>query len=147
LALGMNTYARDFYEKAIQIDNANSDIYLKYAQALYELQDYETVVTVLDKSIELSKDDATPYYNKSLALYQLEKYDLALDNINNAINCNCDVADYFFLKGMILEKLGNMTEAIYAYEECASFSEDESAKEQIKQKVKTLNNVPEEISQ
>ena len=138
LALGMNTFAKDYYEKAILIDNTNAQALSHYAQALYELKDFETADAVLDKAIECDSDDDKLYYNKALIEYELKKLDLALVNIKKASILKPLEADYFYLEGLILEADNNPKDSIFAYEKYIELSQDENLKSQVQAKVKTL---------
>ena len=134
----MKTYAKDYYEKAIQINNTDADALSHYAQVLYELKDYETASGVMDKAIEISPKDDKLYYNKALMLYQMKEYDKVIPNVNKAIMLNNIEADYFYLQGLTYEAQDNKKEAIFAYEKYMELSQDTKLKDTLQKKVKTL---------
>ena len=136
--LGMNTYAKDYFEKAIQLDNTNYDVLLKYSQVLYELKEFDIALDVIDRAIDTTKNDDKLYYNKSLINFNIEKYELALNDIKKAISINPEVADYFYLQGMILEKSQKLKDAIYSYEQFLEMAQDEETKAYIQLKIKLL---------
>ena len=138
LALGMKTYARDYYEQAIQINNTDSNALVHYAQVLYDLKDFETASGAIEKAIEISPKDDKLYYNKAIMLYELKEYDKTIPYINKAIMLNNSEADYFQLQGLIYEALDNKKEAIFAYEKYMELSNDEKIKETLQKKVKSL---------
>ena len=138
LALNMHTYAKNYYELAIQIDNSNQDALVHYAQVLYELKDYDTALIVLDKAIENDSKDDKLYYNKALIEYEKGKFDLADSDIKKALLISADDADYNYLQGMILEALNNSQGAIFAYEKYIELSDDEATKSKVQLKVKNL---------
>ena len=138
LSLGMNEFAKDYYEKALVIDNSDPDILSHYAQALYLLKDYETADSVLDKAIECDNNDDKLYYNKALIEYELKKYDLALINVKKASVLKPLVADYFYLEGLILEADNNSKDAIFAYEKFIELTTDDLLKSQVQTKIKSL---------
>ena len=138
LALNMHTYAKNYYELAIQLDNTNQDALVHYAQVLYELKDYDTALIVLDKTIENNPNDDKLYYNKALIEYEKEKYDLADSDIKKALLLNTNDDDYNYLQGMILEALNNNQGAIFAYEKYIELSDDEETKTKVQAKVKKL---------
>lgn len=137
-AQGMNMFAKNYYEQALNLDNTNVEALTRYAQALYELKDYDLSLAILDKIIELNPQDDKSYYNKALINYEQKSYDIAREELINALNAKPTVADYHYLLGMILEAQGNSKDAIVAYEMFLQFSTDETLKEKIKSKTKAM---------
>jgi tetratricopeptide (TPR) repeat protein len=73
-ALSMNTYARNYYEQALNLDSENIEALTKYAQVLYELKEYELSLAILDKLINENPNDDKSFYNKALIKYNLKDY-------------------------------------------------------------------------
>ena len=137
-ALKMYTFAKDYYEKAIQIDNTNQNALIRYSQVLYELKDYDIALGVLDKAIENDPGDDKLYYNKSLIYYQTKKNDPAVENIKKALEINASNSDYHYLFGLILEESNNLKDAIFAYEKAIELSDNEKFKTELQDKTKKL---------
>ncbi len=138
LSLGMNMYAKNYFEEAIQLDNTDSNALVHYAQSLYQLKDYDTAVAVLEKAHEISPDDAEILYNIALIQYQTVKYDDALKTIDNSILIKNNSADSYHLKALILEALKNYKDAIFAYEKYVELCKDEEQKARVEDKIKSL---------
>lgn len=137
-AQGMNMFAKNYYEQALNLDSSNIEALTRYAQALYELKDYELSLAVLDKITEINSKDDKSYYNKALINFEQKEYDKAREELINALNAKPTVADYHYLLGMILEAQGNSKDAVVAYEMFLQFSTDETLKEKIKSKTKAM---------
>ena len=137
-ALGMNTYAKNYYEQALTLDGSNLDIVARYAQVLYELKDYETALALLDKITDENPNDDKAYYNKGLINFQLKEYETAVKDIFKAIEIDPTKADSYYLLGSVFEAYEKPQDAIYAFEKFIEFSTDETLKEKIKAKTKNL---------
>jgi tetratricopeptide (TPR) repeat protein len=72
-ALGMNTYAKNYYEQALALKNSDVDILSRYAQVLYELKETDTALALLDKITDENPQDEKAYYNKGLIQFE-QKY-------------------------------------------------------------------------
>ena len=93
---------------------------------------------ILEKINELNPNDDKAFYNKALVAYETKEYEKAINDLREALKIKFDVADYHYLLGTILEAQGDSKNAIYAFEKFLEYSTDETLKERIKLKTKSL---------
>ena len=60
------------YDKAIEFNTKDGDMYFNRGLAKYELKDYKSAIADYHKAIEIAPIDANAYYNSGLAKYLLE---------------------------------------------------------------------------
>ncbi len=138
LSLGMNLYAKNYFEQAIQLDNTDSNALVHYAQALYQLKEYDTAIAVLEKAHDIVPDDAEILYNIALIQYQTVKYEDALKTIDKSILIKNNSTDSHYLKALILEASEKYKDAIFSYEKYVELCTNDELKARVEDKIKSL---------
>ena len=69
--------AAEFYRKALEIDNQNSNAYSELGDVLIRQKNYQEAVEVLNKGVETNLDSLILNYKLGLAYYQNENYEEA----------------------------------------------------------------------
>jgi tetratricopeptide (TPR) repeat protein len=121
------------YDRALEIEPNNADIWNNKGHALDDLGNHEEAIQCYDKALELDSNHAIAWNNKGFALAKLGKYNEAIQcydktlelDSNHAIAWNnkgfalgypTAIARAWNNKGLALENLGNHEEALQCYD-------------------------------
>jgi tetratricopeptide (TPR) repeat protein len=104
-ALELNAKSNDSY-KTVLI-GSNNTIGLCY----YELHNYETALTYINKAIELDSKYANFYFNRALVQGELQNNSDALQDYSKAIELKPDYAEAYANRGVSNLNLGNQEDA------------------------------------
>jgi tetratricopeptide (TPR) repeat protein len=69
------------YDKAIEINPNDSDVWYNKGLALDSLNKSDEAIKAYDKAIEINPQYSLAWYNKGRALYKLNKFDEAIKSI------------------------------------------------------------------
>ncbi|KAL3178134.1 hypothetical protein MRX96_038655 [Rhipicephalus microplus] len=93
--------ALNLYNKAAQIDLGNSEVYVKRSHTHFKLENWEAVVSDVDKAFELGcEKNAKLHFRKGLALFHLDKYQEAKEVLEEGLRLGGGDADF----GVWIEK-------------------------------------------
>lgn len=93
--------ALNLYNKAAQIDLHNSEVYVKRSHTHFKLENWEAVVSDVDKAFELGcEKNAKLHFRKGLALFHLDKYQEAKEVLEEGLRLGGGDADF----GVWIEK-------------------------------------------
>lgn len=115
--LNQNNKALMDYEKAVQIQPKDANIYYQRANVFEKLKQYNKALSDYNKAIELSSNNSN-YYNArgQLFEYNLKQYNNALEDYNKAIEVEPVNVEGFFNRGHLYQNnLGQYDEALSDY--------------------------------
>lgn len=115
-----------FYDKSIETDSKQADIYNSKASTLNQLNRNEEALKCQNKAIELDPDRAEYYYNRGNIYYDLDWQEQALADYNQAKSINPSEGKYHFNQGAALIKLGWHEDALTAFEEAQRYGYEDS---------------------
>jgi tetratricopeptide (TPR) repeat protein len=62
--LGVYTEAIKYYDKALEIDPKDANVWVNKAVALHKLEKYDEAIECYDKALEIDPEDSTARYDK-----------------------------------------------------------------------------------
>lgn len=86
--LGNNELAIEYLEYAIELENAEPDLYNELGIIHFTTGDINKAISIFEKGIHNTEDEYKLYFNRGLAYLQIGQYNLALKDINTAYNLN-----------------------------------------------------------
>ena len=110
-------------KKLMDYIDDNIDYNLIYPEKLYyimykilvDIQEYEYAIIIVDKILK-KREDLKLMSSKATVLRKMKKYKDAIELINKVIEIEPKEETYWHVKGVILEKMGEIDEAIKCYE-------------------------------
>ena len=111
------------YDKAIELNPKDADVWLGKAVALLELGRYEEALKALDKLIELNPKDAAVWVVKGIILLEMDKYRKALEAFDKAIELNPKYAGAWQGKAEASYYINLTTEALEAIDKALLYDE------------------------
>jgi len=110
--------AIEAYDKALQLNPDDIDIYISKATVLCELKRYLEALDAYEKVLQLSSSNKHDicYANMGHILYELKSFDAALKAYEMAINLSPDKEIFYIYKGEILREKNLYPAALLAYE-------------------------------
>ena len=99
------------YEKAIQIDPNNEEIYRNLGKAYIKLKKFDQAQNSFKKSIELRGKNFDAYFGLGLVCLENKKYFDCLEFFNKAIEYNNKFYQAYYNTGVVNSILGNNLEA------------------------------------
>jgi len=106
----------EYYEKYLQIDSTNADVWTNKAVALGEIKRYEEAVITLDKAIELMPLNLRLWGNKVLFLYALRKYEKVIECCDKMLEIDPNCIGALNEKGMAFKEMKRYTEALECFD-------------------------------
>ena len=117
--LGRYDDALKVYDKLIEIDSENPEVWNSRGNLLSDMGLLEQAIESFDKAVEVCLDDsemdAGSINRMGNAYIDLGKYDDALDCFNKAISLEKHNIDFLLNKGVVLMELGKFEEAIDSF--------------------------------
>ena len=104
------------YDKAIEIDPENADLYFSRALFKNARADEEGALADYDKAIDLNPEHANAYNNRGDVKRALDEYQGALADYNKAIELNPEYALAYNNRGIIRRALGDRQGALEDYD-------------------------------
>jgi tetratricopeptide (TPR) repeat protein len=122
--------AVDDYNKALELEQTDEEIWLGRGLAREKLKDFEGAFSDYTKAIELKEDFFKAWINRGNVLFKLERYSDAVEDFNVALIYQPDYAPAFYNRAMARIKLKNKEEA------CADLKRAEELGMKVEGKVK-----------
>ena len=97
--MGEYSLARADLQRAVELDDKNTDAWKNLGKALHFLDLFEQSISAFDAAIQLEPDDDFIYYLKSRPQKSLNKYKEALISINKAIEMDSEYPSYYRQRG------------------------------------------------
>lgn len=116
------------FQKALEVNPQFSEAHNNLGTIYFELGQYEKAESEYRKAL-LDPNYTTrelPYYNLARMFFVQEKYDEAYDNVQKAIQAKNRFAMAHNLRGLILERTGEIDEAVLAYEQAVRIVPDDT---------------------
>lgn len=111
---GNMKYAVIDYEKAYRLDSTNAPIALGFSDCLFELNNAEGAIAVLEDYLLHDNQNVDILINLGTDYFLLPKpqYQKAIDYLNAALKIDIQNADAYFYKGLIYKESGDLEKAI-----------------------------------
>lgn len=116
LKSGMCLEAAAEYQKLIDENKANHEVYGRLSEAKYRLGDAQEAEHLLVKALEIEPNYAEAHHGIAYLLHQRRQNQQALTHIQAATRLNPSKVEYFSLQGMVLVALYRHSEALSCYE-------------------------------
>lgn len=104
--------AKEYYDKAIELNPEFAKAYYNRGIAYGELKDYDKAIEDNSKAIEFDPKDVSAYYNRGNAYYNLKRYYKAIEDYSKAIELNPELAKVYINRGNMYSKLKENYKAI-----------------------------------
>lgn len=116
------------FEKALEVNPQFSEAHNNLGTIYFELGQYEKAEAEYRKALldPTYPSRELPYYNLARLYFVQDRLDEAYDNIQKSIQAKNRFAMAHNLRGMILEKLGELEEAVVAFEQAVKIVPDDS---------------------
>lgn len=137
-AMGENTNAITYYQKALQLKPTDSDIAYYIAVLYAENEDLDNAKSYLNKSLAINKNNQKAIefmqslneqqnlntLNKAIALYEAERYDEAFPIFNQILASDKSNSYAYYYRGMIYDAKEKRNEAINDFKKAYSLNKD-----------------------
>ena len=124
LKLKKYTEARAAAQKAILIENANSEAYLNLGLIEKEFKKFESAANFFDTALSIKPDYHEAWSNKGNALNELKRYDEAIAHFDKALSLKPDYHEAWSNKGNALNELKRYDEATAHFDKALSLMPD-----------------------
>ena len=116
------------FQKALETNPQFSEAHNNLGTIYFELGQYEKAESEYRKALldPNYNSKELPYYNLARLYFLQEKYDEAYDNIQKSIQVRNRFALAHNLRGLILEKTGDLEEAVLAFEQAVKIVPDDT---------------------
>ena len=104
-----------WYQKVIQMGDADAKLYHNLGNALFLRQDYKAAVQQYQKSLQLQPSNAEVYYNLGNAFVRLNEDRKAVATYEQAIRLNTDQPDYFNNLALVRRKMGDLQSSLQVF--------------------------------
>lgn len=108
--------ALEEFNKSLEINPENADIWSYKGSALYILGRYEEALGAFDKSLQINPKNENVWSFKGSTLYMLNKPEKALKAFDKALQKNPNKLEAWFNKGSVLFELGRYKQSLSAVE-------------------------------
>ena len=78
------------YQKVIELDPHNSEIWLDYSALLFQEEKFEEALGIMDEGLQQHPDDASLLYRKSAYLIKMGKVKQGYEKLESALDINFD---------------------------------------------------------
>ncbi len=89
------------YDKALEIDPENAEIYRKRGIANRARGDEKDALKDFDKAIELDPSNSKSYLGRGLVHREMKNYEKAMDDVNRGIEISPNDPNGYFAKGQV----------------------------------------------
>ena len=114
-SVGQYKEAIEDYDKAIELNQNNKNIYSNRGNCKYDIQQYKEAIKDYDKAIELNPNNEKAYYNKGLTKTKLKLYEESVECYNKAIDLNQEYYKAYFNRYISQYNLKEYEKAIKDY--------------------------------
>ena len=94
----MTTEALAIYQKALELDDSDYEIWYNQGLAFRQLGRYEEAVVSFNKALELNPNDYEAWYDRGNALGDLSKYEDAITSFDKSLQINPDKHGAYYSK-------------------------------------------------
>lgn len=108
--------SQDFYQRALQIEPANSKFAVGYGAALIQGRRFAEAVPILRAVIARTPDNYPAHANLALALYELKDFQSAISEYEWIASARPEVAATYFFLATAHDNLQQYPDALAAYE-------------------------------
>ena len=108
------------FDKAIEINPANEEVYFNKGLALYIENRYDEAIAAFDKVIELNPENVDAYNKKGSALFFSGRFMAASEAFDRAITVNPESVEGYINKANALDVSGDREEALLLYDKALS---------------------------
>lgn len=98
---GQAKKAWDEYDRAIQTDTLNAELYYKKAKALFDQKNYTESVELTLKALEKDPDHTVSLVLMGWHYFIVQNYPSSLEQLNKALEQDMYLSEAYFLKGLI----------------------------------------------
>jgi protein O-GlcNAc transferase len=106
----------DFYKRAAEAEQGNTDHVVGYAAALVQLKRFAEAASILKKVVALAPDKYEAHANLAAALYELKLYNEAVVEYKWVSRARPELPVVHFFIAISLDRLGDYEAALEAYE-------------------------------
>lgn len=114
-SVGQYKEAIEDYDKTIELNQNNKNIYSNRGNCKYNIQQYKEAIKDYDKAIELNPNNEKAYYNKGLAKARLKLHEESVECYNKAIDLNQEYYKAYFNRYISQYNLKEYEKAIKDY--------------------------------
>jgi tetratricopeptide (TPR) repeat protein len=118
--------ALEEFDKCLEINPNDADIWSYKGSALYTLGRYEEALEAFDKSLEINPKNENVWSFKGSTLYMLDRPEKALKALDKALQSNPNRPEAWFNKGSILFELGRYKQSLSAVENTLRISAEDT---------------------
>ncbi|MCD4657277.1 MAG: protein kinase [Planctomycetes bacterium] len=116
--------AKELFEKAIEIRNADADSYLFKGLCLKKLGKLTSAIEFINAAIDLNPNNANFYYNRAIIKSRLKNAADAISDLSKAIEINPNHANAFYNRGIAFEKKKEFANALSDFKKALNLNPD-----------------------
>ncbi len=114
------------YDRAIELDKYNPDLWYNKGLALIGLGRYEDALSCYQRATKIKPFDADLWLSRGAALSALGRHEEALESYDRAVEFGSEKADVWNNRGTILANLGRYEEALGSYDRAVEIEPKEA---------------------
>jgi protein O-GlcNAc transferase len=114
--------AVSLYDLLIEMQNDQSEIRYKRANALFGLQQWEAAIAGYDQAIALNSKHAKAFCNRGAAMERLGKRQKALESYDQALALNPSDFRTYYNRATILKDIGQRQQALESYDRAVALN-------------------------
>jgi tetratricopeptide (TPR) repeat protein/very-short-patch-repair endonuclease/phosphopantetheinyl transferase (holo-ACP synthase)/Cdc6-like AAA superfamily ATPase len=112
------------FDRALQIDPTDADIWYNKGDTAYELGRFEDALMAFDRALQINPHDTEIWCSKGNAAYELGRFEDALVAFGQALQINPGEAVSWYGKGKALSKVERHEEALAAFNRALQIQPD-----------------------
>jgi len=113
-----------FFNKAINLEYENADMYSYLGNCYNNLEMYEDALLTHSTYIDLNENDYVGYYNRGITFKNMKQYESAIDDFNMAALKDSTDSDIYYRLAQCNEELDNLDEAKVLYDKAIQMNSD-----------------------
>jgi superkiller protein 3 len=123
--------AADYYRRAVDADAANNRARVQLGAALVRAQQFEAALPVLGDAISREPDNYQAHANLGTASFKLKRYVQAATEFIWIVRARPEIAASYYFLAISLDRLGDCSQAVRAYQEFVRRADRESQKNEV----------------
>ncbi len=112
------------FDRVLEIDNINHDVWNYRGISLRRLGRYEEAIASYDRVIELKSDRDEAWYERGILLNKLGEYEEAIASYDQAIELKPEVPEYWCERGCSLGNARRYKESLISFDRAINFKDD-----------------------